>query len=72
VDASRTAANLARVRFREGGIDFLVLLDAERTRLAAEDDLTVAQTRANTDVVAIYKALGGGWGSEAPIRLGAR
>jgi multidrug efflux system outer membrane protein len=62
VRSSRSAANLARVRYREGSIDFLVLLDAERTRLAAEDALTVAQTAANTDVVAIYKALGGGWG----------
>ena len=62
VEASRRAADLARIRYKEGGIDFLVLLDAERTRLAAEDALTAAQTAANTDVVAIYKALGGGWG----------
>jgi multidrug efflux system outer membrane protein len=61
VDASREAAKLARVRYKEGSTDFLVLLDAERTRLAAEDDLTAAQTAANTDIVAIYKALGGGW-----------
>jgi multidrug efflux system outer membrane protein len=64
VEASRNAAELARIRYREGGVDFLVLLDAERTRLAAEDALTVAQTQANTDIVAIYKALGGGWGAE--------
>jgi len=38
-----------------------VLLDAERTLLAAEDALSVAETGVNTDVVAIYKALGGGW-----------
>ncbi len=62
VEASRAAADLARVRYKEGSIDFLVLLDAERTLLAAEDDLTAAQTGANTDIVAIYKALGGGWG----------
>jgi multidrug efflux system outer membrane protein len=62
VEASRRAAGLARIRYKEGGLDFLVLLDAERTALAAEDALTVAQTSANTDVVAIYKALGGGWG----------
>jgi multidrug efflux system outer membrane protein len=62
VQASRRAAGLARIRYKEGGLDFLVLLDAERTALAAEDALTVAQTSANTDVVAIYKALGGGWG----------
>ncbi len=62
VQSSRSAAALARVRYKEGSIDFLVLLDAERTGLAAEDALTLAQTAANTDVVAIYKALGGGWG----------
>jgi multidrug efflux system outer membrane protein len=62
VEASRGAASLARIRYKEGSIDFLVLLDAERTRLAAEDALTEAQTASNTDIVAIYKALGGGWG----------
>jgi multidrug efflux system outer membrane protein len=62
VEASRGAANLARIRYREGSIDFLVLLDAERTRLTAEDALTVAQTAADTDIVTLYKVLGGGWG----------
>jgi multidrug efflux system outer membrane protein len=61
--ASRRAAELARIQYKEGGIDFLVLLDAERTLLAAEDALSVAETGVNTDVVAIYKALGGGWTS---------
>ncbi|WP_426013038.1 efflux transporter outer membrane subunit [Caulobacter sp. DWR2-3-1b2] len=59
--ASRRAAELARIQYKEGGIDFLVLLDAERTLLAAEDSLTVAETGVNTNVVAICKALGGGW-----------
>jgi len=62
VEAARKAAALARVRYREGGIDFLRVLDADRSRLEAEDALTRAQTAANTDVVAIYKSLGGGWG----------
>ena len=61
VEASRAAADLARIRYKEGSIDFLVLLDAERTLLSAQDSLTAAQTNANTDIVAIYKALGGGW-----------
>jgi len=61
VEASKSAADLARVRYKEGSVDFLVLLDAERTRLAAEDAFTVAQTAVNTDIVSIYKALGGGW-----------
>ncbi len=59
VAASRRAAELAHIRYKEGRIDFLRVLDAERTRLEAEDDLAQAQTQANVDVVSIYKALGG-------------
>lgn len=59
--ASRRAAELARIRYREGAIDFLRLLDAERTLLDAEDAVAIAETELNTSVVAIYKALGGGW-----------
>ena len=64
--ASRRAAELARVRYREGASDFLRLLDAERTVLEAEDAVAVAQTDVNAAVVAIYKALGGGW-EAAPV-----
>ncbi len=61
VQASTEAADLARIRYKEGAIDFLVLLDAERTQLQAQDALSVSETGANTDVVRVYKALGGGW-----------
>jgi multidrug efflux system outer membrane protein len=59
--ASRTAAELARVQYREGALDFLRLLDAERTLLQAEDAVAAAETDLNSSVVSIYKALGGGW-----------
>ena len=59
--ASRRAAELARVQYREGALDFLRLLDAERTLLEAEDQVATAETDLNTSVVGIYKALGGGW-----------
>ena len=59
--ASRRAAELARVQYREGALDFLRLLDAERTALQAEDGLATAETDLNRAVVAIYRALGGGW-----------
>jgi multidrug efflux system outer membrane protein len=59
--ASRRAAQLARIQYEEGAVDFLRLLDAESTVLDAEDSVTAAETALNTDVVAIYKALGGGW-----------
>jgi multidrug efflux system outer membrane protein len=59
--ASRTAAQLARVRFDGGMVDFLQVLDAERTQLAAEDSLAQSRTDAATSLIAVYKALGGGW-----------
>jgi multidrug efflux system outer membrane protein len=63
--ASRRAAELARVQYREGALDFLRLLDAERSALQAEDAVASAETELNTSVVVIYKALGGGWEAAA-------
>ncbi len=59
--ASDRAAELARKRFEGGLIDFLEVLDAERTALSAE--LLVAQGRTDTAtaLIAVYKALGAGW-----------
>ena len=57
--ASRRAAELADIQYREGVADFLVLLDAQRTQLDAEDSVARAETDVNVSVVAIYKALGG-------------
>jgi multidrug efflux system outer membrane protein len=58
---SERAAQLAQVRYREGVTDFLTLLDAQRTQLQAEDAVAVSEVQVYTGVVAIYKALGGGW-----------
>jgi len=56
---SARAANIARIRFREGLSDFLTLLDAERTQLAAEDAVASAEADVFVRVVALYKSLGG-------------
>jgi len=63
-ESSRAAADLAEIRYREGTADFLVLLDAQRERLAAEDTQAQAETELYSGIVAIYKALGGGWQPE--------
>ena len=60
-ESSRSAANLASIQYKEGVADFLVLLDAERERLAAEDTQAQAEIEVYRGIVAIYKALGGGW-----------
>jgi outer membrane protein, multidrug efflux system len=59
--ASDKAANLARQRFEGGLIDFLEVLDAERTALSAELVLSQSRTDAATTLVAVYKSLGAGW-----------
>ena len=63
-ESSRAAADLAQIRYREGTADFLVLLDAQRERLAAEDTQAQAEVDLYRGIVAIYKALGGGWQPE--------
>jgi multidrug efflux system outer membrane protein len=60
-DASQTAARLARLRFENGAVDFLQVLDAERSLLQAEDSLAQSRTDTATSLIAVYKALGGGW-----------
>jgi len=57
--ASERAADLARLRFREGVTDFLQVLDAERTQLEAQDRLAQGRTDAATAYAALYRALGG-------------
>jgi len=63
VDAAITAgdaARLARVRYDGGLDDFLDVLDAERTLLNAENQLAVSETTVALNLIAVYKALGGG------------
>lgn len=55
------AARLARLRFDAGAVDFLIVLDADRQTLAARDALVQSQVGQAASLVAVYKALGGGW-----------
>ncbi len=65
VQASEIAASLARQRYENGATDFITVLDSERVLLEAQDQLARSQTRAAIALVAVYKALGGGWENEA-------
>ena len=64
--ASATAAKLAEIRYQGGMVDFLSVLDAERTELQTQDALARSRTAAATSLIAVYKALGGGW-ETAPL-----
>jgi outer membrane protein, multidrug efflux system len=60
------AEEIARARFSVGASDFLAVLDAQRELLSARDRLAQAQTAGATSLVAVYKALAGGWEIEQP------
>jgi NodT family efflux transporter outer membrane factor (OMF) lipoprotein len=60
-EAARNAALLARQRYAGGLIDFLTVLDTQRTVLAIEDSLAATQAERASALVRLYKALGGGW-----------
>ena len=59
--ASRRAAELALRRFEGGAADFLQVLDADRTRLAAEEQLARGRAEAGTLLVGLYHAFGAEW-----------
>lgn len=54
-------ARLVRLRYQAGVSDLSPVLDAERQALASEDALIQARTATATALVAVYRALGGGW-----------
>tara|TARA_R110002096_G_scaffold147220_11_gene306933 strand:+ start:1225 stop:2664 length:1440 start_codon:yes stop_codon:yes gene_type:complete len=66
-EASATAAELARSQFEDGGLtSFLDVLDAERTRLSAEDSLATSQAQIVSNLIQLYRTLGGGWETVRP------
>ena len=66
VTASRTALDLAGTLYANGVKDFLVVLDAQRSLHQAEESLVASDRAVTTDLIALYKALGGGWEGSEP------
>ncbi len=64
VQASQDARELAEIRYRQGLVTYLDVLDAQRTVLAAELNLVQTQRARLTDIVTLFKAIGGGWEEE--------
>jgi NodT family efflux transporter outer membrane factor (OMF) lipoprotein len=66
VDRSRRAVELANTLYQGGARDFLNVIDAQRALALAEDQLVQSDRLIGTDLVALYKALGGGWAPPEP------
>lgn len=61
VDESRRAVGLANELYLRGLGDFLSVLEAQRSRYELEDELAKSETSVVVNLVALYKAVGGGW-----------
>ncbi len=64
-EQSSVAANLAQLRYKEGSAPYLTVLDSQRSLLRAQDAVAQAETASYTSLIAIYKALGGGWSASS-------
>jgi NodT family efflux transporter outer membrane factor (OMF) lipoprotein len=61
VVANTKAVDLSLKLYTEGLLDFLNVLVAQRSLYTAQDALTQSYRNISTDLIALYKALGGGW-----------
>ncbi len=64
VEAAQDARELAEIRYRQGLVTYLDVLDAQRSVLSAELALVQTQRARLIDFVALCKAVGGGWGQD--------
>lgn len=58
---STRAVQIARTQYENGLVDLLPVLDAQRVALTTQLELAQSQTELLTSLVAVFKALGGGW-----------
>jgi outer membrane protein, multidrug efflux system len=61
VKNNRRAVDLSMKLYVNGKIDFLNVLNAQRSLFLSEDALIQSTANVTTDLIALYKALGGGW-----------
>jgi NodT family efflux transporter outer membrane factor (OMF) lipoprotein len=61
VDAGKRSVELSMIQYREGVVDYQRVLDSQRFLSSQSDRLTEVSGQVGTNLVATYKALGGGW-----------
>jgi NodT family efflux transporter outer membrane factor (OMF) lipoprotein len=61
VTAAQRSVEIALVQYQEGAVDYQRVLDAQRSLLIQQNNLTQTSSSVATNWIALYKALGGGW-----------
>ena len=60
-EAAKRSADLALIQYREGATDYTTVLTAQAALLQQQDSLANAQGDVPQGLIAVYRALGGGW-----------
>ena len=68
VTAAQRSVELSVELYRQGLVDFQNVLDAQRTLLSFQDQFAESEGFVAANLVALYKALGGGWDSRPEAR----
>jgi multidrug efflux system outer membrane protein len=66
-NSARSSVKISLDQYRAGLTTYVNVLQAQATDLAAQDQLAQSRLMLSTDLVSIYKALGGGWRPETPV-----
>jgi len=63
VDAAQNAVEISRDQFEAGLTGFQNVLDAQRSLLSFQEQLAESDAAVTSDLIRLYKGLGGGWSS---------
>ena len=55
------AEGMAQTQYKNGLVDFLNVVTAQGTLAASQQELVLSEQTLLVDLIAVYKALGGGW-----------
>jgi outer membrane protein, multidrug efflux system len=61
VAANRRALAMANELYANGLVDFLNVLETQRSLYVSESDLAQSEAAMASNLISLYKALGGGW-----------
>jgi len=59
--SAKRSTVISNIQYREGTVDFQRVIDSERTLVLQQDQWTRARGDISLNLIAMYKALGGGW-----------
>ena len=59
--AAKRSTEISNIQYREGAVDFQRVIDSERALVSQQDQWTRARGDISLNLIAMYKALGGGW-----------